>query len=98
MVCSRDLADELCDETRFHKLVTGGVDKLRPLAGDGLFTAQHNNHDWGVAHRILMPLFGPLKIREMFDDMQDVAEQLCLKWYVGYYTMSWMKANFSGLG
>ncbi|KAH7179891.1 cytochrome P450 [Fusarium flagelliforme] len=80
MVCSRDLLDELCDETRFHKLVTGGVDKLRPLAGDGLFTAQHNNHDWGVAHRILMPLFGPLKIREMFDDMQDVSEQLCLKW------------------
>ncbi|CAG7564439.1 unnamed protein product [Fusarium equiseti] len=80
MVCSRDLLDELCDETRFHKLVTGGVHKLRPLAGDGLFTAQHNNHDWGVAHRILMPLFGPLKIREMFDDMQDVSEQLCLKW------------------
>ncbi|GKU07217.1 hypothetical protein FLAG1_08257 [Fusarium langsethiae] len=80
MICSRDLLDELCDETRFHKLVTGGVDKLRPLAGDGLFTAQHGNHDWGIAHRILMPLFGPLKIREMFDDMQDVSEQLCLKW------------------
>ncbi|CAF3529240.1 unnamed protein product [Fusarium graminearum] len=80
MICSRDLLDELCDETRFHKIVTGGVDKLRPLAGDGLFTAQHGNHDWGIAHRILMPLFGPLKIREMFDDMQDVSEQLCLKW------------------
>ncbi|KAM0504724.1 hypothetical protein ACHAP8_002110 [Fusarium lateritium] len=80
MVCSRDLLDELCDETRFHKLVTGGVHKLRPLAGDGLFTAQHGNHEWGIAHRILMPLFGPLKIRDMFDDMQDVSEQLCLKW------------------
>ncbi|KAF0636536.1 hypothetical protein FPSE5266_08050 [Fusarium pseudograminearum] len=80
MVCSRDLLEELCDETRFHKVVTGGVDKLRPLAGDGLFTAQHGSHDWGIAHRILMPLFGPLKIREMFDDMQDVSEQLCLKW------------------
>ncbi|RYC79765.1 Bifunctional cytochrome P450/NADPH--P450 reductase [Fusarium oxysporum f. sp. narcissi] len=80
MICSRDLLDELCDETRFHKVVVGGVEKLRPLAGDGLFTAQHGNHDWAVAHRILMPLFGPLKIREMFPDMQDVGEQLCLKW------------------
>ncbi|KAM0341685.1 hypothetical protein ACHAPU_009933 [Fusarium lateritium] len=80
MICSRELLDEICDESRFHKLVVGGVEKLRPLAGDGLFTAQHDNQDWGIAHRVLMPLFGPLKIREMFPDMQDVAEQLCLKW------------------
>ncbi|SPJ78607.1 probable bifunctional P-450:NADPH-P450 reductase [Fusarium torulosum] len=80
MVCSRDILDEICDETRFHKLVIGGVEKLRPLAGDGLFTAQDGNQDWAIAHRILMPLFGPLKIREMFPDMQDVSEQLCLKW------------------
>jgi cytochrome P450/NADPH-cytochrome P450 reductase len=37
MICSRDLMDELADESRFHKLVVGGVEKLRPLAGDGLF-------------------------------------------------------------
>ncbi|KAF9783630.1 hypothetical protein IL306_008757 [Fusarium sp. DS 682] len=80
MVCSRALLDELADESRFHKLVVGGVEKLRPLAGDGLFTAQHNSQDWAIAHRILMPLFGPLKIREMFGDMQDISEQLCLKW------------------
>ncbi|KAF5660874.1 putative bifunctional P-450:NADPH-P450 reductase [Fusarium heterosporum] len=80
MICSRELLDEVCDESRFHKTVIGGVEKLRPLAGDGLFTAQHGNQDWGIAHRVLMPLFGPLKIREMFPDMQDIAEQLCLKW------------------
>ncbi|CAJ0554425.1 Ff.00g129380.m01.CDS01 [Fusarium sp. VM40] len=80
IVGSRDILDEVCDESRFHKLVIGGVEKLRPLAGDGLFTAQAGNKDWAIAHRILMPLFGPLKIREMFPDMQDVAEQLCLKW------------------
>ncbi|KAF4344530.1 putative bifunctional P-450:NADPH-P450 reductase [Fusarium beomiforme] len=80
MVCSRAILDELSDESRFHKLVVGGVEKLRPLAGNGLFSAQHNNQEWAVAHRILMPLFGPLKIREMFPDMQDISEQLCLKW------------------
>jgi cytochrome P450 / NADPH-cytochrome P450 reductase len=80
-VSSRDLANEIFDEKRFCKLVFGAVDKLRPAGGNGLITAQEGNHEWGVAHRILMPVFGPLRIRDMFDDMRDVAEQLCLKWY-----------------
>ncbi|KAL2882158.1 hypothetical protein SGCOL_002423 [Colletotrichum sp. CLE4] len=80
IVSSRELVDELSDESRFCKIVTSGVERMRAAAGDGLFTAQHNNHTWGVAHRILMPVFGPLKIRSMFDDMNDLSEQLCLKW------------------
>jgi cytochrome P450/NADPH-cytochrome P450 reductase len=51
------------------------------LANDGLFTAYHGERGWGIAHRILMPAFGPLRIRDMFEDMSDVAQQLCLKWY-----------------
>lgn len=30
--------------------------------------------------RILMPAFGTAAIREMFDDMYDIASQLILKW------------------
>lgn len=30
--------------------------------------------------RILMPAFGPLSIKGMFDDMFDVISQLVLKW------------------
>ncbi|KAJ5530795.1 NADPH-cytochrome p450 reductase FAD-binding alpha-helical domain-3 [Penicillium freii] len=77
---SQALVDELCDETRFHKAVIGGVEKLRMLAHDGLFTAHHGERGWGIAHRILMPAFGPLRIRDMFEDMSDVAHQLCFKW------------------
>lgn len=33
----------------------------------------------GVTHRILKPIFGPLSIRSMFDEMKDCAEQLRLK-------------------
>jgi hypothetical protein len=51
------------------------------LANDGLFTAYHGERGWGIAHRILMPAFGPLRIRDMFEDMSDVAQQLCFKWY-----------------
>ncbi|KAF4826625.1 Bifunctional cytochrome P450/NADPH--P450 reductase [Colletotrichum tropicale] len=79
-ISSRELVEEVSDETRFCKLVTSGVETMRAAAGDSLFTAQHNNHTWGVAHRILMPVFGPLKIRSMFDEMNDLSEQLCLKW------------------
>ncbi|KGO66158.1 NADPH-cytochrome p450 reductase, FAD-binding, alpha-helical domain-3 [Penicillium expansum] len=77
---SQALVDELCDETRFHKAVMGGIQKLRMLAKDGLFTAYHGERGWGIAHRILMPAFGPLRIRDMFEDMSDVAQQLCFKW------------------
>ncbi|KAE8394953.1 cytochrome P450 [Aspergillus alliaceus] len=77
---SQALVDELCDETRFHKAVVAGVQNLRMLANDGLFTAYHGERGWGIAHRILMPAFGPLRIRNMFEDMSDIAQQLCYKW------------------
>lgn len=57
-----------------------GLERLRPVTGDGLFTAFHGNEAWGVAHRLLLPLFGTYRIRDMFDDMKDIAEQLTLKW------------------
>lgn len=77
---SQALVDELCDESRFHKAVATGLEVLRLLAHDGLFTAYHGERGWGIAHRILVPAFGPLRIRNMLDDMSDVAQQLCLKW------------------
>lgn len=36
--------------------------------------------NWGIAHRVLMPSFGPLSVRNMFDEMHDIAGQLALKW------------------
>ncbi|PYH37028.1 bifunctional cytochrome P450/NADPH--P450 reductase [Aspergillus neoniger CBS 115656] len=77
---SQALVDELCDESRFHKAVVTGLEILRLLAHYGLFTAYHGERGWGIAHRILVPAFGPLRIRNMLDDMSDVAQQLCLKW------------------
>src|SRR3569833_442827 len=36
--------------------------------------------NWGIAHRVLMPAFGPMSIKGMFDEMHDLAGQLALKW------------------
>jgi cytochrome P450 / NADPH-cytochrome P450 reductase len=35
--------------------------------------------NWEIAHRVLMPAFGPLAIKAMFPEMHDIATQLALK-------------------
>ncbi|EJD45553.1 fatty acid hydroxylase [Auricularia subglabra TFB-10046 SS5] len=81
VVNSARLAAECCDESKFHKHTVDTVlEEIRVLGGDGLFTAYHGEENWGVAHRILVPAFGPPSILGMFDDMYDITSQLVLKW------------------
>ncbi|KAH8655409.1 cytochrome P450 [Xylariales sp. PMI_506] len=81
VVCSSHaLVDELCDEKRFKKVPAGALKEIRDGVHDGLFTAYLEEPNWGIAHRVLMPAFGPLSIRGMFDEMHDVATQLTMKW------------------
>src|SRR5215212_2851078 len=80
VVSSHELVDELCDERRFDKMLHGPLRELREFAGDGLFTADTAEPNWGKAHRILMPAFGPAALQGMFDGMLDIAEQLLVKW------------------
>ncbi|KAH9209775.1 cytochrome P450 [Leptodontidium sp. 2 PMI_412] len=80
IITSQELMDELCDGSRFVKVVTGSLERLRDGVGDALFTAHEGEANWGIAHRILMPIFGTVKIRDMFPLMEDIADQLCLKW------------------
>src|SRR5258706_3476620 len=80
VVSSQELVNELCDEQRFDKKVHAALRQARDFAGYGLFTAYTQESNWSVAHRILMPVFGPASLRAMFDPMIDIAEQLLLKW------------------
>ena len=79
-VSSQELVNELCDEKRFDKRVHATLKNIRDFAGDGLFTAKTEEPNWGRAHRILMPAFGPLGIRGMFDKMLDIADQMLVRW------------------
>ncbi|KAK4508329.1 hypothetical protein PRZ48_002067 [Zasmidium cellare] len=79
-VSSQALANELCDEKRYHKSVAEGLHQLRNGIGDGLFTAFDEEENWMTAHRVLVPAFGPLNISGMFDSMKDIASQLVMKW------------------
>lgn len=80
VVSSVDLVAELCDEKRFEKSVARALNEVRNGTHDGLFTAYPGEKNWEVAHRVLVPAFGPLNIRSMFDDMKDIGSQLVMKW------------------
>lgn len=72
--------NEICDDKRFHKIPDGALIAIRALTGDGLFTAYDSEMNWWVAHRLLVPAFGPIALRSMFDDMLDISSQMVLKW------------------
>ena len=80
VVSSQELVNEVCDESRFDKRVSGALKNIRDFAGDGLFTAGTEEPNWAKAHRLLMPAFGPIGIRGMFDRMLDIAEQMVTRW------------------
>ena len=80
LVSSQEIVNFLCDESKFDKKVGNAVIELRALTGDGLFTAHTAEPNWKLAHKILMPAFGPQAIRGMFPAMLDIASQLILRW------------------
>jgi cytochrome P450 / NADPH-cytochrome P450 reductase len=75
-----DLVDELSDETRFDKAVRGPLRRVRAVAGDGLFTADTTEPNWGKAHNILLQPFGNRAMVSYHPSMVDIAEQLVKKW------------------
>ncbi|OEU89356.1 cytochrome [Streptomyces abyssalis] len=79
-VWGADLAAELADESRFAKHVGLGVANLRPLAGDGLFTAYNHEPNWQLAHDILAPGFSRAAMEGYHPLMLDVARQLTAFW------------------
>src|SRR5690349_375778 len=80
VVSGHDLVDELSDEKRFDKAVRGPLRRVRAVAGDGLFTADTTEPNWGKAHNILLQPFGNRAMVSYHPSMVDIAEQLVKKW------------------
>lgn len=53
---------------------------MRSFAGDGLFTARESEPNWTLAHRILVPAFGPVAIKKMQPQMCDIVAQMLMSW------------------
>lgn len=78
--CSLDLVTELCDESRFAKNLTATLARVRPLAGDGLFTAYHGEPNWQRAHDVLLPGFSYAGLRAYHGAMLDINCKLIDRW------------------
>jgi cytochrome P450 len=79
-VAGADLVAELADEARFAKHVSLGVEQLRGIGGDGLFTAYNEEPNWRKAHDLLRPAFTQRAMRMYHPAMLDVAGQLTDRW------------------
>lgn len=79
-VAGHDLVDELSDDKRFDKAVRGPLRRIRAVAGDGLFTADTTEENWGKAHNILLQPFGNRAMQSYHPMMVDIAEQMIKKW------------------
>ncbi|MEU0742655.1 cytochrome P450 [Streptomyces sp. NPDC006134] len=74
------LVADLADEARFAKHVGLGVANLRPVAGDGLFTAYNHEPNWQLAHDVLAPGFSREAMAGYHVTMLDVARRLTDRW------------------
>ena len=75
IINSQRLYNEACDSRRFHKEPTGALLEARNGGGDGLLTAWTNEENWGIAHRVVAPLYGKAEVKEMFDGMLNDARR-----------------------
>lgn len=79
-VWGADLVADLADESRFAKHVGVGVANLRPVAGDGLFTAYNHEPNWQLAHDVLAPGFSREAMEGYHPMMLAVAGRLTDHW------------------
>ncbi|KAK1754907.1 cytochrome P450 [Echria macrotheca] len=80
VLSSHTLIDEVSDDEHFEKYVTGVQEEVRTFVKNGLFTSYSDEEEWGIAHRTLVPVFGPLHVRKMFGQMTDILSQMILRW------------------
>jgi cytochrome P450 len=79
-VCSAALLEEICDQTRFRKCVTGPIVEIRYSVHDSLFTAYDNEPSWGIAHRIMYPLLTKSSIEDAIMPTGELTSFLTAKW------------------
>ncbi|THU90609.1 cytochrome P450 [Dendrothele bispora CBS 962.96] len=77
---SHALVNELSDDNRFSKAISGALKETRNLVNDGIFTAYNDEPNWGLAHRLLMPAFGAARIKNMLEDMREICDDMINKW------------------
>ena len=84
------LINDVNDETRWEKHVGHSLRKLRPVAGDGLFTAYNHEPNWATAHAILMPAFTKAAMESYHPTMTATVAELVDAWSTRADTDAWI--------
>ncbi|RFZ62040.1 Bifunctional P-450/NADPH-P450 reductase [Mycobacterium marinum] len=84
------LINDVNDETHWEKHVGHSLRKLRPVAGDGLFTAYNHEPNWRKAHNILMPAFTRAAMESYHPTMTATVRELIETWSTHAANGSWI--------
>lgn len=91
LVTSRaDLINDINDETKWEKHVSPSLEKLRSVAGDGLFTALNDEPNWSRAHNILAPAFTKTAMSSYHPSMLATVDELIGAWMVAADRNQWI--------
>ncbi len=80
MLVSHNVIDQAANDAAFDKYVVSGLGLVRAGGTNGLFTADTDDPQWALAHKLLMPAFSTQAIKGYHELMVDPAMQLVLKW------------------
>ncbi|WP_165614638.1 cytochrome P450, partial [Mycobacteroides chelonae] len=80
VVSRTDLVNEINDEASWEKHVGHSLRALRPVAGDGLFTAYSHEPNWRKAHNILTPAFSKKAMTAYHSTMVSTVRELVDSW------------------
>jgi len=80
VVSRADLVEEINNEEHWEKHLGHSLRKLRPVAGDGLFTAYNHEPNWRKAHNILVPAFAKAAMEGYHAPMLATVRELTEPW------------------
>lgn len=76
-VGSNALAKEVCDERHWQRYMGRPIAQLKPVARDGLFTAENDSEAWQTGHEVLAAGFTQDSMRRYHPTMKATAENVC---------------------
>lgn len=80
ILSNHEFVNAMLSDPKTRKVNSQFLEELRIAAEDGLFTAHFEEPNWAMAHRILIPAFGAMSVRNMYDQMIDISASMIQRW------------------
>ncbi len=90
VVTGPELIKEVFNEENWEKNVGHALRKLRPVAGDGLFTAYNREPNWAKAHNILLPAFTKAAMTGYHNSIKATIRELINGWEAAAHNRTWI--------